>query len=574
MPRIRVVEISNFRGISEFSWFPNSGLNCLIGPGDSGKSTILDAIDLCIGARRTYQFSDADFFELDVTKPIRIEVTIGELSDALKSLETYGLYVRGFHAHLELTEDEPEKDAETVLTIKLSVSRDLEPNWTLVSERASALGQTRALTWGDRVRIAPVRLGVASDYHLSWWKGSVLNRITDERVEASGALAEAARAARTTFANEAKLQLKDALTIVSDTARGLGIDVGNEVHAMLDNHAVSFSAGTISLHDEDGIPLRSLGTGSTRLLIAGLQGKASSEYQIVLIDELEYGLEPHRIIRLLGTLGSKDADPPLQVFMTTHSPVALRELSGNQLFVIRPGDKHQVLPVTSDDLAQGTIRLFPDAFLATSVIVCEGASEIGFLRGIDQHRSSKDMESINAQGVALVDAKGGGPNDPFKRAAAFQELGYRVAILRDDDQKPDHEVEKYFKDRGGSVFTWEESQALEDQLFASVSIETVGLLVDHAILVKGQDLVDDNIKSAAQNRADLASIQTEIREKSLSAETRRIIGKAAKSKGGAWFKTVSVMEDISRDIIGPSLPDSDRVFRTLIENLFLWASRS
>ena len=57
---------------------------------------------------------------------------------------------------------------------------------------------------------------------------------------------------------------------------------------------------------------------------------------MILIDELEHGLEPHRIVRLLGSLGAKGESPPLQVFMTTHSPVALRELAGSQLFVVRP----------------------------------------------------------------------------------------------------------------------------------------------------------------------------------------------------------------------------------------------
>jgi putative ATP-dependent endonuclease of OLD family len=49
-----------------------------------------------------------------------------------------------------------------------------------------------------------------------------------------------------------------------------------------------------------------------------------------------HGLEPHQIIRLLGSLGAKEKEPPLQVFMTTHSPVALRELAGDQLFIVRP----------------------------------------------------------------------------------------------------------------------------------------------------------------------------------------------------------------------------------------------
>jgi putative ATP-dependent endonuclease of the OLD family len=58
--RLRKVQISRFRSIKSLTWLPSPGLNCLIGPGDSGKSTVLDAIDLCLGARRTIQFTDAD----------------------------------------------------------------------------------------------------------------------------------------------------------------------------------------------------------------------------------------------------------------------------------------------------------------------------------------------------------------------------------------------------------------------------------------------------------------------------------------------------------------------------------
>ncbi|MFT7684292.1 MAG: putative ATP-dependent endonuclease of OLD family [Moritella dasanensis] len=48
MSVIRQILIRNFRGIESLNWTPHPGLNCLIGPGDSGKSTILDAIDLCV----------------------------------------------------------------------------------------------------------------------------------------------------------------------------------------------------------------------------------------------------------------------------------------------------------------------------------------------------------------------------------------------------------------------------------------------------------------------------------------------------------------------------------------------
>jgi putative ATP-dependent endonuclease of the OLD family len=73
---------------------------------------------------------------------------------------------------------------------------------------------------------------------------------------------------------------------------------------------VSVSAGTISLHNAGGIPLKGMGIGSTRLLIAGLQKEAAAGSAIVLVDEVEHGLEPHRIIQFLNALGAKDPNLP------------------------------------------------------------------------------------------------------------------------------------------------------------------------------------------------------------------------------------------------------------------------
>src|SRR5207244_11412233 len=53
------------------------------------------------------------------------------------------------------------------------------------------------------------------------------------------------------------------------------------------------------------------------------------------------------------------------------------------------------IPVGTANGVQSTIRKFPDAFLASAVAICEGASEVGFFRGIDQHRASLGSESIN-----------------------------------------------------------------------------------------------------------------------------------------------------------------------------------
>jgi putative ATP-dependent endonuclease of the OLD family len=138
MTLIRVVEIENFRSVEAFAWRPRNGINCLIGPGDSGKSTILDAIDFCIGARLSLQLTDSDFHTVDVERPIRIRVTLGALSDELKNIDSYGLFLRGFDAATGEIAPEPEFALETVLTVQLAVESDLEPQWSLVSPRAAA----------------------------------------------------------------------------------------------------------------------------------------------------------------------------------------------------------------------------------------------------------------------------------------------------------------------------------------------------------------------------------------------------------------------------------------------------
>ena len=572
MARVRAVEIKNFRGIKELTWYPAAGINCLIGPGDSGKSSVLDALDLCLGARRSIQFTDADFHLLDVVTPITIAITLGELDDNLKNLDAYGMYVRGFDAETKNIEDEPERDAETVLTVKLTVASDLEPTWTLVSERAEAQGLTRNLNWGDRIRLAPTRIGVMADYHLGWRRGSVLNRVSEERADASAALAKAARDARAAFGDQVQGQLGETLGIVAATAKELGIPLGENIKAMLDTHSVSFSGGTISLHDESGVPLRGLGTGSTRLLIAGLQRKAAAQSSVILIDELEHGLEPHRIIRLLGSLGAKETPPPLQVFMTTHSPVALRELSGNQLFVTRgAAERHEVCAVGTADGIQSTIRLYPDAFLAPSVIVCEGASEVGLVRGLDQNQTANGGDAITAQGTALVDCGGGDADRPFKRAAAFHALGYRAAVVRDDDKKPTATDEAAFIADGGTVVAWRDGRALEDELFLSLTDEGVGRLLDRAVDLHGEELVDDHIKSVSLNAKNLADMQVEAIFDGITLESRTVLGKAARTKKAGWFKSVTWMEDVARDIVAPDLMNADAGFRELVERIFAWA---
>lgn len=420
--------------------------------------------------------------------------------------------------------------------------------------------------------LAPTKIGTSADYNLSWNKGSILNRLTEERADASAALIQAGRDARHAFGSQANEQLQDALAIVTRTANELGVNLGDQAQALLDSHSISFGSGNIALHNADGIPLKAMGIGSNRLLISGLQRSTIAGSTIVLADELEYGLEPHRIVSFLRSLGSKEPLPTSQVFATTHSPIVLRELNGHQLTVLRTQDEgHFVANVGKENDLQGTIRLFPEAFLAPSVIVCEGATEVGFLRGLDLYRSDQGEPSLTAQGASFVDIGGGHPDQAYKRALAFQKLGYRVMVVRDADIEPDAQLEQQFEEGGGAITHWQAPLNLEQELFRSLAHDTCLNLL-HRALALHEGLVDDHLRSASQGAVASQTVNDHYSDTDgkLSPEIRQYLGNASSNKQKGWFKNIGVMEDVTREIIAPDLNRASFSLQEKVLGLYEW----
>lgn len=570
MARIRLVEIRNFRSIQSLDWRPTPGINCMVGPGDSGKSTVIDAIEACLSARRNLTFSDSDFYNLNAGQVICIRVTLGSLKDSLKDLEAYGEFLRGFDEISETLMDEPMAGSETVLTIQLMVGADLEPVWRLYSERTAHDESLRNLSWTERVAIAPTRLGSHANTNLSWAKGSVLNRLSDDKMDVALELVNAARDARTGFGDRAGTQLKSTLETVTTVAQKLGVQVGESAKALLDPHSMSFGESAISLHSDSGIPLRNLGTGSSRLLLAGLHREAASEAGLILVDEVEFGLEPHRLTSLLHSLGSKEDSEPLQVIMTTHSPVVVRELSGRQLHVLRnAGAKHTASMAGNSDEVQSTLRCDPEAFLAKTVIVCEGSSEIGLVRGLDIYFTKNSDKSMHAAGVAFVNAGGGSPEKCLYRAMAIRQLGYRVIAFIDND-KPASPVEvDKFQKMGGVLVTWTVGSALEDVLFRAFPVDMTGQLIDLGIELTSLEIVEEDIKKIAGYALSIQQIRNaRTVTGNYSDEHRKILGLASRIRGRGWFKSISKMENVAANIIAPKWNQGTDEFQDVLKTLY------
>jgi hypothetical protein len=549
---------------------PDRKFFCLVGRGDSTKSTILEAIRRVFHPQWNFAFADADFNGGKPNSPIKIESIITDFPDEFKNLGRYGTCLCGWNRNESKRTDEPGDGFEDALWVRLSVGDDLEPSWRIVKTGDDEGREFRA---NDRLKLAVSLIGSYSDRHLTWSKGSILSQLT-EAENISSSLANAARdakAALETRRAQALVHFDKAAQTAETTAKALGIHVAQTYKAHLDVDAVNVRLGGLALHDGD-MPLRQLGLGSRRMLTSGLQKQALKCPHLTLFDEIEFGLEPHRIARLIKHLKE---DTSGTYFLATHSPVVLREVTIEDLHIVRCNDgKTDVVSANVPALAdvlQGKIRAGAEAFLAAKIAVCEGKTEIGLLRGLDDSWIAKGKLSLAYQGVAYYDA--GGASKIKVLAQSIRALGYDVAVIVDSDA-PDNfsgmDAEQ-LRALGVSIVTWDGNTSIEERAFFDLPWDAVLKSVDCAATIKGDlDRVLDQISTqygAGFNR-DMNSWKD-------TAELRKAIGKAAKPEKTGWFKRIAFAEEwthvISPYLDQPAMAEKDFV-KKLVE-LRSWIDR-
>ena len=556
--QIRNISIRNFRGIRELNWaVPDARLICLIGRGDSTKSTIIESLRRAFFPQWNISFDDADFYCGNPENPINIEVVLGGLTDSFRDLEKYGHMLTGWNEVTQTLAPEPGEGLEDALRIRLIVSDDLEPSWSVIKRDEDDGIPFKA---SDRAKVAVSLIGAMSDRHLTWSRGSILNQLTESQGITSS-LAGAARAAKAAL-NARRAQDLASFDTVAATAeaasRALGVKVAGTYRSHLDADAINVRMAGLALHDGN-IPLRQLGLGSKRMLTIGLQKKTINSKHITLFDEVELGLEPHRIARLLQHLKEDKAG---QYFLTTHSPVVLRELTVDDLHVVHYQDG--VVNVIAanrpaiSDFVQGKIRSGAEAFLAPKIVICEGATEVGFLRGLDEYwTSNKERESFAYRGIAMFDANGAGNISEIAKSIFL--LGYDVAVLADSDapdQFSDEDADE-LRAKGIEVIKWGGGLSIEERLFADLPWGAVEKSFSLACAISNNtDRILDQIQSQYGQGFD-RNFEAWIDGERL----RTSLGKAAKISD--WFKRQSWGRDwalaVSGYIDGDDIQDSDLV---------------
>jgi hypothetical protein len=539
--RIVHIEIEHFRGIDHCEWSPNAGLNCLIGPGDSTKTTILDALQLALTPRPNTMLSDADFYNLDTDREIKITITVGDLPDDFRDEDRYGLYLRGWNGEAHTLEDEPAEHLDDALSVRVTVDKNLEPRWSLFNKRIEAEeSDPPALRYKDAQLVVPVRLGAYAERHLAWGRQSVLTRLSQNKEKATEQLAVTGRAARAAFKNLESVPFSGIAEDVQKVSKRFLVPVRDAYRAGLDLDTVNITSGGVALHDGD-LPLRQLGTGSTRLLVAAIQRQVGADAPITLVDEIEHGLEPHRISRLLKYLCEPGGEGgSLQTFMTTHSVVTLLELDVEQLFSVRSvggATSVQRTNYSDSNIAQRHVRRMPEAFLAPRVIVCEGRTELGLLRGLDKRWVTCGSDSFAYAGVVSVDGEGL-PKAPLL-ADHLVGLGHDVLLFIDGDREPDAKVAARIEAAGGKIVMWPDGSCTETRIFA----DAPWALARSTILWIAREEGDSGIQSVTDilNAHCEKQGHTKIQDLELppsldTAPFRKVLGEAARN--AKWFKNI------------------------------------
>ena len=160
------ITINHFRGIEQFyhQFSETDNVICIIGKNDSGKTTILKAIEWLFSPSHTLTVSVSDFFQNNTSEDINIEATFTDFPEDFILPDKYGRYLTepglkrqpeppstqylGNHK-IENTSDimvggrnrkeidtyrEPENPSRLCLRAKLTISETLEPEWFITSD--------------------------------------------------------------------------------------------------------------------------------------------------------------------------------------------------------------------------------------------------------------------------------------------------------------------------------------------------------------------------------------------------------------------------------------------------------
>lgn len=569
--------INNFRGIKEFAQtFDSSNVVCFVGRGDSCKTTILQAINFVLYPQRWISIEDKDFYKGNVDEPIKIEIAIGKFSkEIFKDLcrdDTYGGFIHKWDekmkTSLELwSEDSGDSEDQSCLKINFSVDKNLEPVWVVVSSNGT---DTKVLHASDRAKFNSYLIEDYHDKHFTLGKGSPLMNLYKNQSSSfkdDVALQQIVRDIQLKLTDKkGDIFDPDFIKFCADLKVKLSkfnVNMSGEIIPSIVAQSFHTNNTNFIIADDNG-PLQSKGKGTKRLSSIAIQTQLSNN--VTLVDEVEQGLEPDRIKSLISSLekeaSSKDSNVG-QIFLTTHSRDVLVELKSTDIYIIRNNDGVlTVIHPTSTD--QGTVRRNPEALFGKKVLVCEGSTELGFIRAFENYRYRNNQDKLSYLGVVIVD---GGGTSLVNYLDSYLKWSFPSMLLCDSDEKNLNSEKDRLRKAGLEIVEWEHNLCLEQVVALELPWDKILELLKLACTYKSEQSIYDSI-----NNGEATPLDKDISKWVESEGLREKIGE--KMNSGSWFKTHSKGEDLGDVIFNcfDLLPATSQI-KTKVEQMTEWVKK-
>jgi putative ATP-dependent endonuclease of the OLD family len=404
------------------SWCPGGGVNFVLGGGDAGKTTILDAIALLLSPTNPPVVPDTDYYGRAEDTGFVVSALISlpanaSINNMLKPSWPWDW--NGNEAVVpQLEGDTGSIHNDPVYWIQVSGTEDLE----LVYEIKQPDGKTDSLPLTLRRQIGLVRLSGddRNDRDLRFVQGSALDRLLSDKALRSRLGSELADTDVTDGLSEsAKKTLKELDEAFIAKSLPSGLDL-----AITGSPGVSVMAliGLTALRGDVELPLSSWGAGTRRLAALAIAEQHQGSAPITLVDEIERGLEPYRQRALVKKLQSGAP----QAFITTHSAAAISAADKSCLwFVDHAGS---IGRLQSPKIAKHRER-DPETFLSRLAIVGEGVTEVGFVSALLEAALGSSLEQ---HGIHI--SNGGGHETTLDLLEALSEGGVRFGGFADDEK--------------------------------------------------------------------------------------------------------------------------------------------
>jgi len=556
--QIRRLKIERFRGIEKLVWHPGPGINCLIGPGDVGKSTILDAIDVVLSPAPGRVASEHDYFEGDVAAGFKIEILVGKLNEEVLSAWPVAPVWRWL-ADEERVQADPDSGGEGVFCFRAQGTDDLEVEHVAIDPS----GGEMPLSPSKRQAFGLSKIGSAGAAYreLRMSRGSLLSRnIPPEQLRSL--VTEAMQATRDQFtvSDETSARLQE----LSQALKAIAPEAGELDLAMLSPRGQNLlgMVGLFATAGKTSVPLASAGLGTQQLALFTLARLLISASPLFVIDEIEGGLEPFRqrdlVARVRRTIGASG-----QAFITTHSPAVVGEMAIDELYRVDPpaegASRVAALPKGLETIR----RSDPEALLCRIPIILEGQTEMGLLQPLLEEKAGGADTTLGALGIRLVD--GGGQPKVFGVTDALVNAGQRFGAFLDDETE--HKGRRAALAAADCVAFrgYTNARCLEEALSKQLSIEKLDALICTPD-ANGRDRSTSryqqlNESLGSQSRKTLSQLVPELGED----RCRSAFSDIANRKG--WFKTSQTSV-----VVGEYLRDDDGGTQIVRDVADLWTS--